>query len=180
MAEDTLTNGSAKPPEPLPTPPSSAPASEALTEAPPDAGDLTEMLQELRVLIPGVQVLVGFLVILPFSLGLSHIPETERWVYLAAFVCGLFSLVLFMAPAAQHRLERPLRNRVRFKQYATWMTIVGLVPLSLALVLTTHLVVSQTVGYGAALVVSAIVAALIAAVWWAWPLSARYDACHPG
>jgi hypothetical protein len=148
-------------------------------DTPVDPGDLTELLQELRVLIPGVQVLTGFLVIVPFSQGFSHIPDGERWVYLAAFVCALVSLVLFMAPAAQHRLERPLVNRVRFKQYATWMTIAGLVPLSLALILTAHLVVSQTAGYSAALVVALVAAALISAVWWLWPLEARRQAQHP-
>ncbi len=154
--------------------------SEGATRAPGDSGDLTELLQELRVLIPGVQVMVGFLVILPFSQGFTQIQQGERWVYLFAFVCGLISLVLFTAPAAQHRLERPLRDRVRFKQYATRMTIVGLVPLSLALVLTAQLVVSQTIGDGVALAVSALVAALIGAVWWAWPIKTRRDARRLG
>jgi hypothetical protein len=135
-----------------------------------------ELLQELRVLIPGVQVLTGFLVILPFSQGFARIPSGERWVYLAAFICALTSLVLFSAPAAQHRLERPLRDRAQFKQFATGMTIAGLIPLSLALVLTTQLVVSQTIGYGTALAASLVVAALIGTVWWAWPLEARRQA----
>ena len=152
------------------------PGGAATGEEIPDSGDLTELLQELRVLIPGVQVLTGFLVILPFSQGFARIPAAERWVYLAAFICALTSLVLFTAPAAQHRLERPLRDRARFKQFATGMTIVGLIPLSLSLVLTTQLVVSQTIGYGTALAVSLVVAVLIGGVWWAWPLEARRQA----
>jgi hypothetical protein len=153
-----------------------APGNTAIGDEVPDSGDLTELLQELRVLIPGVQVLTGFLVILPFSQGFARIPNAERWVYLAAFICVLISLILFTAPAAQHRLERPLRDRARFKQFATGMTIAGLIPLSLSLVLTTQLVVSQTIGYGTALAVSLVVAALIGGVWWAWPLEARRQA----
>ncbi len=178
MAGDSLANGPVRPPESPPAPPPGQKAGGFAETTPPSSGDLTELLQELRVLIPGVQVLVGFLVILPFSQGFPHIASQERWVYLAAFVCGLISLVLFSAPAAQHRLERPLRDRVRFKQYATWMTIAGLVPLSFALILTVHLVVSQTIGYETAVAVSAFVAALIVGVWWAWPLKARHDARH--
>jgi hypothetical protein len=180
MGKDTITNGPATPSDARSTDLPATDPEPVAEEPAPSAGDLTELLQELRVLIPGVQVLVGFLVILPFSQGFSRIDQGERWVYLAAFFCGLTSLVLFTAPAAQHRLERPLRDRARFKQYATRMTIVGLVPLSLALILTTHLVVSQTIGYGAALVVSALIAALIGAIWWAWPLAARHAARQSG
>lgn len=72
-------------------------------------GDLSDLLQELRVLLPGIQTLTGFLIILPFSQGFSKIGQHEQWVYLALFVCAVSSLVLFTAPAAQHRWERPLR-----------------------------------------------------------------------
>jgi Family of unknown function (DUF6328) len=132
-----------------------------------------EMLQELRVLIPGVQVLSGFLLILPFNQGFSQIVLAEKWVYLSAFLCGVVSLILLTAPAAQHRIERPLRDPARFKQYANRMTIIGLIPLSLALILTTQLIVARTVGTGISLVMAAGVTALLLAVWWIWPLLAR-------
>jgi hypothetical protein len=138
-----------------------------------DPDDLTEMLQELRVLIPGVQVLTGFLLILPFNQGFHDIALAEKWVYLAAFLCGLISLIFLSAPAAQHRIERPHRDLVRFTQYTTRMTITGLVPLSLALILTTQLIVAHTVGQAIAFIISICVAAVIAAVWWIWPLLHR-------
>lgn len=134
---------------------------------------ISELLQELRVLITGVQVLTGFLLIVPFNQDFRGIALVEKWVYLSAFVCGLISLIVFSAPAAEHRLQRPLRDPARFKQYTTRMTVIGLVFLSLALLLTTHLVVTRTVGAGAAHVITACVAVLLAAVWWIWPLTAR-------
>ena len=82
------------------------------------------MLQELRVLIPGVQVLTGFLLILPFDQEFHNIALAEKWVYLAAFVSGIVSLILLRAPAAQLRLERPLRDPLHFKEYATRVTII--------------------------------------------------------
>lgn len=108
--------------------------------------DLSELLGELRVLLPGVQMLTGFLILLPFSQGFSKIGQNEQWVYLALFVCSVSSLVLFTAPAAQHRLERPLRDRIRFKHDATRLIIIGLAPLSLALILATHLIVTEVIG----------------------------------
>lgn len=135
--------------------------------------DLSDLLQELRVLLPGVQTLTAFLIILPFSPGFALIEQAERWVYLATFVCSVSSLVLLTAPAAQHRLERPLRDRVRFKQLATRLVIIGLVPLSLALILATQLVISEVVGREAGIGTAAIVTVLIGLTWWLLPLHRR-------
>jgi hypothetical protein len=80
-------------------------------------GDMSDLLQELRVLLQGVQVLTGFLIVLPFSEGFSRVSEFEKKVYLVLFLCVLVSLVFFSAPAAQHRLLSPLRDRVQFKHF---------------------------------------------------------------
>lgn len=135
--------------------------------------DLGDLLQEVRILLPGVQTLTAFLVILPFSPGFAMLDQTERRVYVAMFVCSLSSLVLFTAPAAQHRLQRPLRDRERFKHEATRLIVVGLIPLSLALILATELVVGEVVGAQAGMAVTAIVATVIAVTWWLIPLRRR-------
>lgn len=135
--------------------------------------DLTDLQQELRILLPGVQTLTAFLVILPFSPGFERLDQTERWVYLATFVCSVSSLILFTAPAAQHRVERPLRNRVRFKDFANRLILIGLVPLSLAIVLATELVVSEVGGSNAGIAAAALAAILIALTWWLIPLNRR-------
>ncbi len=134
------------------------------------AADFSDLLQELRVLLQGAQVLTAFLIVLPFNAGFARLQPGEKWVYLATFACSLASLILFSAPAAQHRLEWPLRDRAHFKQFATRMVITGLVPLSLSLVLVTQLVVAQTLGSGQAVLAAAGTAALIGAVWWLFPL----------
>lgn len=136
-----------------------------------DEEDLNDLLQELRILLQGVQVLTAFLVILPFNQGFEKIEEIEKWVYLATFVCSVTGLVLFSAPAAHHRLARPLMDRVRFKDFATRMTIIGLVPSSLALVLATQLVVAQVLGNVQSIVVAGLIAVLIGVFWWILPLA---------
>ena len=135
--------------------------------------DLTDLQQELRILLPGVQTLTAFLIILPFSPGFERLDQNERWVYLATFVCSVSSLVLFTAPAAQHRVERPLLNRVRFKDLANRLILIGLVPLSLAIVLVTELVVSEVGGTTAGIAAAAIAGFLIGLTWWLIPLSRR-------
>lgn len=142
-------------------------------------GDLGDLLQELRVLPPGVQMLTAFLIILPFSQGFAEIQQTEQWVYLATFVCSVSSLVLFIAPAAQHRLERPLRDRDRFKRDATRLIVIGMVPLSFALILATELVVTEVVGTVPGLAVAAMVTVLIGIIWWLIPLRHRSGSAAP-
>lgn len=138
-----------------------------------DDGDLTDLLGELRVLLPGVQTLAAFLIILPFSGGFAKIDRAEQWVYLATFVCSISSLALFTAPAAQHQLERPLRDRASFKRRATRLVIIGLIPLSLALILATHLVVTEVGGARPGIGATAFVAIVIGVTWWALPIAHR-------
>src|SRR5512134_1162007 len=94
--------------------------------------DLGDMLQEMRVLIQGAQVLTAFLIILPFNQGFEKIDDAERWVYLTTFLCSVTSLVLFSAPAAMHRVIRPLRDRERFKDIGTRLMLAAQVFASLA------------------------------------------------
>ncbi len=141
-----------------------------VVESAKQAADFSDLLQELRVFLLGAQVLTAFLIVLPFNTGFARIQQSEKWVYLATFACSLGSLIIFSAPAAQHRLEWPLRDRAHFKRFATRMSIIGLVPLSLSLVLATQLVVTQTLGSSQALLAAGGVAVLIGALWWLFPL----------
>ena len=138
-----------------------------------DDGDLTEMLNELRVLLPGAQLLNAFLITMPFSAGFSQIVQAEKWIFLATFICSLSSLILFAAPAVQHRMMRPLRDRTHFKNMATRQMLVGAFALSLALVLGASLVVSEVFGQLLGIVIAAAVALLIAILWWWVPRQAQ-------
>lgn len=109
-------------------------------------GDLSDLLEELRIMLPGTQMLTAFLIILPFNEGFAEIGEREQIVYVITFLCSLTALVCFTAPAAHHRLQRPLRDRIAFKNHATKFMIAGLVPLSIALVLACQLVLSTVLG----------------------------------
>lgn len=139
-----------------------------------DFGDLHE---ELRVLLQGTQVLTAFLILLPFNQGFEKINQSEKWVYLATFFCSIMSLIIFSAPAAQHRLQRPLPNRVAFKVFATRMVIMGLVPFSLSLSLATFLVASEVVGFQIGAIIAGIITLLILLSWWlkviSWLLTPR-------
>ncbi|WP_449406233.1 DUF6328 family protein [Massilia phosphatilytica] len=86
---------------------------------------MTEMLNELRILLPGAQLLNGFLIALPFTSGFRQIVQLEKWIFMATFLCSLSSLILFTAPAVQHRLLRPLEDRMHFKDVASKQMLAG-------------------------------------------------------
>lgn len=134
-----------------------------------DETDMTEMLNELRILLPGAQLLNGFLITLPFNSGFREIVEVEKWIFMATFFCSLSSLILFTAPAVQHRILRPLDNRPRFKNLASKQMLAGASFLSLASVLCAYLVTAEVVGHPLGGAVAALVTSLILTLWWVYP-----------
>jgi len=135
-----------------------------------DDGDLSDLLSELRILLPGAQMLTAFLIILPFNGGARDIILGARYMFLATFFFALGSLVLLSAPAIQHRLMRPLVRRERFKRVATRQIVAGSASLAFAFTLGTNLVLSSVFGKGIGNIASAAMAALVLFLWCLLPL----------
>lgn len=135
-----------------------------------DDGDFSDMLSEMRILLPGAQMLSAFLIILPFNGGFAKIVHMEKLLFLATFLFALASLVLLSAPAIQHRLLRPLRDRARFKRIATRQIVAGAFALAIALVLGTDLVISEVFGATVGLAVAGVMGVLILCAWWLMPV----------
>ena len=133
-------------------------------------GDLSDLLSELRILLPGAQTLTAFLFLLPFNSGFAKIVQAEKIVFLATFFFSMASLVLLSAPAIQHRVMRPLQDRERFKRTADRIMMAGALSLALAFILGTNLVISEVFGYIAGIAACALVSALIIGMWWWLPL----------
>lgn len=133
-------------------------------------GDFSDMLSELRILLPGSQMLTAFLVILPFNGGFRAMIDSEKAVFLATFFFAITSLVLLSSPAIQHRLMRPLIDRGRFKRVATQQIVAGSFSLALALILGTNLVIATVFGTLVGIIASALIAAFIFCLWCALPM----------
>ena len=138
-----------------------------------DPQSLNDMLQELRILLQGSQLLTAFLIVLPFSDRFHVIIQAEKIVYLITFICALLSLVLFSTPAVHHRLKRPLVDRVRFKNFSSYMMIIGLVPLTVALTLAAQLVVSEVIGEMPGTLIAGGILLFIILIWWVFPFVKR-------
>ena len=93
----------------------------------------SELLQELRVALPGVQVLFAFLLAVPFQQGFEKITAFQKGVYFGTLICTAISAVMLISPSAYHRLTFRYQQKRRLVFYANRFSIVGLVFLALAM-----------------------------------------------
>src|SRR4051794_27784023 len=95
--------------------------------------ELLELLNELRVVMPGVQLLFGFLLTVPFQQGFDKIDAFQRDVYFATLLLTAASAAFLMSPSAFHRLTFRGHQKPYLIQLGTRQTIVGMGLLALAM-----------------------------------------------
>ena len=137
--------------------------------------DLDDLLSEIRILLPGAELLAAFLIPLPFTEKFGHLSVAERGVYLFTFVATVLSLACFVTPAVYHRLARPIHDKRAFKDFANRFVVAGLAVFTLCLVLCTYLVTSVVVNSIAAASVAAGVGVVLVALWWIVPRLRAHD-----
>ena len=127
--------------------------------------NLMELLQELRVAIPGIQVLFAFLLVVPFQQGWAQVSAFETRVYYVTLLLTAASSICLIAPTARHRMRFRELDKQWIVTTGNRLAIAGLVLLAGAvcgvLMLITHFV------YDSAL--TAIVVTVFAAFFaWFW------------
>ena len=129
-----------------------------------------ELLQELRSLIPGAEVLLGFLLAIAFTSQFSELDDVERYVYYGTLVSTAIALVLYLAPAAYHRLRFREGDKDYMLRKGNREAIAGTVASSLALTGVLYLVTGFVFGTIEAVVVSIAFFAFTAWRWWSHAL----------
>jgi hypothetical protein len=132
--------------------------------------ELIELLNELRIALPGVQVLFAFLLILPFSNGFSKVSEGEKIVYFAAVLCTMLSTALFIAPTTYHRLRFRDRDKERLIYLSNRLAIAGTVLLAAAMSCAIYLISEYVFNTWVGLAATAFTAITFASLWYALPL----------
>jgi hypothetical protein len=135
--------------------------------------ELIELLNELRVGLPGVQFLFAFLLIVPFQQTASRISEFQRDVYFVALVSAAVATALLIAPAAQHRVLFRQREKEALLRRSSKSAFAGLMVLAVAVVSALLLVVDMLFSRTQAWVTAGGMAALLAWWWVAVPLWKR-------
>ena len=137
--------------------------------------ELIELLNELRVVLTGVQVLFAFLLTLPFTDRFQELVPTQKLIFTVAFTVTATASVLLMAPTAYHRIRFRQRDKERMLRWANRFTITGVGLLAIAIGTIVLLVIDVLYEFRAAAVVAGAITALIAWAWFALPLSRQVE-----
>jgi Family of unknown function (DUF6328) len=135
--------------------------------------ELIELLNELRVALPGVQVLFAFLLVLPFQQRFERLSDLDRNVYFAAFMATTLATALLITPTAYHRIRFRDHDKERLIVISNRLAILGTFFLAAAMTCTVFLITDVLFGGWQAAVATILAGALFLALWYALPLVAK-------
>jgi hypothetical protein len=135
--------------------------------------ELMELLQELRVVIPGVQVLLAFLLTAPFQQRFAQLPGSMRNAFFASIACATLATAFLIAPSAHHRLWWRAGEKERLVRIGNQMAIVGTVFLAAAIVLALYVITDVLFTTNLALLTAVGALVVFAGLWYVVPMLAR-------
>jgi hypothetical protein len=141
--------------------------------------NLGELLQELRVALPGVQVLFAFLLAVPFQKNFTKVDQFQERLYFVTLLLTAFSAVLLIAPSAYHRITFRTQQKDDLVYLANKLSIAGLGVLALAMTGAITLITDYLFSEAAAIVVGICSLLVFAAFWYALPLVRRSRRADP-
>ena len=132
------------------------------------------LLEECRMVLPGIQALFGFQLIAVFSERFAReLSQGEQRLHLLAIGLVALAIVLIMTPAAYHRQTDPERVTEGFVRISTRLLLASLWPLALAICLDFYLVGRILVGAGPMLWLAALLFAAFVLLWFVLPRVGR-------
>ena len=131
---------------------------------------MAELLQELRVALPGVQILFAFLLTVPFAQGFQKVTSFQRDLFYATLLATAASTICFIAPTATHRLRFHQGDRRYIIESSNRLLIAGLVFLAMAICGAVSLITDYLFDLGTHWYWPAAVGAAAVALWFGRPL----------
>ena len=135
--------------------------------------NLAELLQELRVALPGVQVLFAFLLAVPFQNGFKEITAFQEKAYFITLLCTAISAALLISPTAYHRMTFRRQQKEHLLFVANRLTIAGVGFLALAMTGAIMLITDVLYGTLATLLFSGAALTMFVVLWGLLPLRRR-------
>jgi hypothetical protein len=137
--------------------------------------ELIELLNELRVALPGVQVLFAFLLVLPFQQGFAGISDTDRLVYFAALVSSAAAGAMLIAPSVYHRINFRRRNKERMLRDANVLLMGGTALTGVGFACSIFLIADVIYGSTTAAVATIVTVLMFGGLWFVLPLLRRRE-----
>jgi hypothetical protein len=134
---------------------------------------MLELLNELRVALPGVQILFGFLLTVPFAQGFQRVTTTQKTLLYATLLATALSTICLIAPSAIHRLRFHKHDRAYIITSANRYLIAGLIFLGIAIVLALTLITDVLYDGIAVWLMPGVIGLAIAVLWFIRPLARR-------
>jgi hypothetical protein len=135
--------------------------------------ELMELLQELRVVIPGVQVLLAFLLTAPFQQRFAELPGSMRNAFFASIVCATLATAFLIAPSAHHRLRWRAGEKERLVRVGNQMAIIGTVFLAAAIVLALYVITDVLFTTNLAVLTAIGALVVFGGLWYVLPMLGR-------
>jgi hypothetical protein len=132
--------------------------------------ELIELLNELRVVLPGTTVLLGFLLAVPFAKGWTRVTEFQRDVFIVAFLSTAVSVALLTAPSSYHRLRFQHGDKARIVKVGNRLSIAGIAASAISLEAVVLLVTDFVLSERVAIVAAAGLFAVVLSLWYVLPL----------
>jgi drug/metabolite transporter (DMT)-like permease len=133
--------------------------------------ELIELLNELRVALPGVQVLFAFLLAVPFTQRFAQVTDTQKDAFMVALLCTLAGTIFLIAPTTYHRIRFRDRDKEALLKIGNVFAIVGTVFLAVGMTAAVYLVTDLLFKGTVTAVVTGLTAGLFAVVWFVLPLT---------
>jgi hypothetical protein len=135
--------------------------------------ELGELLEEIRVILPGVQLLGALLFTVAFSSAFGRFTSLERAIYFAGFFSSGVAAVLLVAPSAQARILFRQRKKDTLVRLGSRLAFAGTLALAVAMWLSTYLVGEFVYGNGIAAAATAVLVAATTWIWYGLPMLER-------
>jgi hypothetical protein len=132
--------------------------------------NLAELLNELRVALPGVQVLFAFLLAVPFSQRFSELASYQVKIYFGTLLCSAAATVFLIAPSAHHRVEFRAKDKRHIVFLANRFALIGLAFLALAMIGVVMLITDFLYSAAATVIVTSLTALVFGWLWYAIPI----------
>jgi Family of unknown function (DUF6328) len=132
--------------------------------------NLQEMLGELRVALPGVQVLFAFLLVVPFNQRFADVTQFQKTVFFVTLLCTAASTICLIAPTAHHRLEFRQQDKHRIVTTGNRIVVLGLLLLAIAMTGAVLFVTDFLYASTTTIVVGAGTGAAFLLLWYVIPL----------
>jgi hypothetical protein len=133
--------------------------------------ELIELLNELRVVLPGVTVLFAFLLAVPFARGWSKVTSFQRDVFVVAFLATGVAVALLSAPSSYHRLRFRHGDKERMVEIGNRFAIAGIAASAVSLEAVVLLVMDYVISLEAAIASTASFAVVVLVLWYGLPLA---------